>query len=38
VEIVDRSRGHDVEALAREWFRPEVQGPLTQLAAKLAGR
>jgi len=38
VEIVERSRSHDIEALAKEWFRPEVQGPLRKLAEQLAGR
>lgn len=38
VEIVDRSRSHDVGELARDWFRPEVQAPLRKLAEKLAGR
>jgi 3,2-trans-enoyl-CoA isomerase len=38
VEIVERSRSHDIEGLAKEWFRPEVQGPLRKLAEQLAGR
>jgi enoyl-CoA hydratase/carnithine racemase len=38
VEIVERSREHDVEILTREWYRPEVQGPLRELAEKLAKR
>jgi len=38
IEIVDRSRSHDIEDLAKEWFRPEVQGPLRRLAEQLAGR
>jgi len=38
VEIVDRSRSNDIEDLAREWFRPEVQGPLHKLAEQLTSR
>lgn len=38
IELVDRSRSHDIEALANEWFRPEVQGPLQKLAEQLTGR
>ena len=38
IEIVERSRALDVEALAREWFRPEVQGPLHRLAEQLKGK
>lgn len=35
VDVVRRSRDRDVESLAREWFRPEVQEPLRALAAQL---
>jgi enoyl-CoA hydratase/carnithine racemase len=38
VEIVRRSRSGDIEDMAREWFRPEVQGPLKKLAEKLQNR
>jgi len=38
VEIVRRSRSGDIEEMAREWFRPEVQGPLKKLAEKLQSR
>lgn len=38
IEIVERSRSHDVGELVREWFRPEVQEPLRKLAEQLAGR
>lgn len=38
VEIVERSRSRDIEELAGEWFRPEVQGPLRELAAQLGRR
>ncbi len=38
VEIVRRSKSGDIEEMAREWFRPEVQGPLHKLAAQLRGR
>ncbi|MCU0302586.1 MAG: enoyl-CoA hydratase/isomerase family protein [Thermoanaerobaculales bacterium] len=38
VAIVERSRSADVESLVAEWFRPEVQGPLAALAAKLGAR
>ncbi len=38
IELVARSRSHDIEALANEWFRPDVQGPLRKLAEQLAGR
>jgi enoyl-CoA hydratase/carnithine racemase len=37
IDLVDRSRDSDVEVLTREWFRPEVQEPLKQLAAQLTG-
>jgi enoyl-CoA hydratase/carnithine racemase len=37
IDIVDRSRDHDVAQLTREWFRPEVQEPLKRLVAQLAG-
>lgn len=37
IEIVERSRSGDVEALLSEWFRPEVQGPLAELVKQLAG-
>ena len=35
IEIVRRSKSGDVEDLLREWFRPEVQGPLHKLAEQL---
>ncbi|MEE4270078.1 MAG: enoyl-CoA hydratase/isomerase family protein [Thermoanaerobaculales bacterium] len=35
VEIIGRTRSSDVEKFTREWFRPEVQGPLRALAARL---
>jgi len=35
IEIVRRSKSADVEDLVREWFRPEVQGPLQKLAEQL---
>jgi enoyl-CoA hydratase/carnithine racemase len=35
VRIIDDARAGDVEALTREWFRPEVQAPLKALAARL---
>ena len=38
VEIVHRSKTADVDDLAREWFRPEVQGPLHKLAEQLRSR
>lgn len=38
IDIVDRSRSLDVDALAREWFRPEVQGPLKKLAEQLTNK
>jgi enoyl-CoA hydratase/carnithine racemase len=38
IEIVDRSQKEDVETLVQEWFRPEVQRPLAELAAQLTGR
>lgn len=38
VEIVRESKSGDIEEMAREWFRPEVQGPLKKLAEKLQSR
>jgi len=38
VEIVRNSKSGDIEEMAREWFRPEVQGPLKMLAEKLQSR
>jgi len=38
VEIVRQSKSGDIEEMAREWFRPEVQGPLHKLAEKLQGK
>ncbi len=38
VEIVRESKSGDIEEMAREWFRPEVQGPLKMLAEKLQSR
>ncbi len=38
VEIVRKSKSGDIEEMAREWFRPEVQGPLHKLAEKLGSR
>ena len=38
IEIVRRSKSGDVEDLVREWFRPEVQGPLRKLAEQLRDR
>jgi enoyl-CoA hydratase/carnithine racemase len=34
-DIVRRSRARDIEMLALEWFRPEVQAPLRMLAKQL---
>jgi enoyl-CoA hydratase/carnithine racemase len=36
--IVERSKAANVEALLDEWYRPEVQAPLRQLADHLAGK
>jgi Delta3-Delta2-enoyl-CoA isomerase len=38
VEIVRNSKSGDIEEMAREWFRPEVQAPLKMLAEKLQSR
>ncbi len=38
VELVENSRSYDVEELATEWFRPEVQGPLKKLAEQLTNK
>ena len=38
IEVVRRSKSGDVEDLVREWFRPEVQGPLRKLAEQLRDR
>lgn len=38
IGIIEASRSSNVDDLAREWFRPEVQGPLRKLAEQLAGR
>jgi enoyl-CoA hydratase/carnithine racemase len=38
IEIVDRSTQADVEDMTREWFSPEVQGPLRALAEQLANK
>jgi len=38
VEIVQRSRALDVDELTREWFRPELQGPLKKLAEQLTSK
>lgn len=38
VEIVRKSKSGDIEEMAREWFRPEVQGPLHKLAEQLRSR
>jgi len=38
IDVVRRSRSQDVEAMAREWFRPEVQGPLRKLAEQLTSK
>jgi enoyl-CoA hydratase/carnithine racemase len=35
-DIVRRARARDIEMLAREWFRPEVQEPLRMLADQLS--
>lgn len=35
VEIIEEARTADVEAMTRDWFRPEVQAPLKALAARL---
>lgn len=35
-EIADKAQLTDAEEMTREWFRPEVQGPLRALAEKLA--
>lgn len=38
VEIIQRSKTADIDEFAREWFRPEVQGPLLELAEQLRKR
>jgi len=35
VRVLDDAMAGDIEALTREWFRPEVQAPLRALAARL---
>ena len=37
VETIRGNQREDIRVLCEEWFKPEVQGPLRHLAARLAG-